>query len=150
MPDLLVDPIDFQKLATDILQSGNGLRFKALGTSMRPFILDGDLVEIEPVKPEELDCGDVILCRLHPYLLVLHRVVAIRDGAYIVQGDALVRPDGIVSSSDIVGRAHRILRDNQPIAINNTGTVLLVRVWLFMAPLRRILLVIFRRLRKMV
>jgi hypothetical protein len=57
MRDLVVPGADFGALAAAILGTGGGLRFRARGGSMSPFIRHGDLLEVRPVDFSALRRG---------------------------------------------------------------------------------------------
>ena len=46
------------------LMRGHTVRFRPRGNSMQPRIRSGQLVTVEPVYPEALSVGDVVLCKV--------------------------------------------------------------------------------------
>ena len=48
----------------EILGRGENMRFRASGGSMMPFLRDGDIVEIAPLR--KVDYGDVVLHLFSP------------------------------------------------------------------------------------
>jgi signal peptidase I len=125
MPSSLIDPEQekaigsdqFTGLAAEILASGSTLRFRARGGSMRPFIQDGDLLEIQPLLDRPVRVGDILLFRYGQHPLLVHRVVQIappssRDPSpgFITQGDAVLRPDGCIPTQAVLGRVASIER----------------------------------------
>ncbi len=138
MPDLLVGFDEFESLAADILQNEMRLRFKARGGSMRPFIRDGDLVEIQRVASGALQRGDVVLCRLENGRLVVHRVIRTGPQDVLIQGDAFSRPDGRVAYSDVLGQVVVIWRQGKALRLNGFWMKIFVSAWLLLAPLRGI------------
>lgn len=70
---------------------------------MSPTLRDGEEVEVRldgaGVRP-----GDVVLF-LDGGFLLLHRVIALRRGALLTQGDGAARPDPPVPRSHLLGRA---------------------------------------------
>lgn len=62
------------------------------GRSMSPALVEGDEVLLSPLVdgPEP---GEVVVMRLGPGTMVLHRVVASRDGVVETRGDACPRSD---------------------------------------------------------
>jgi len=108
----------FAELSAEILQAGAALRFRARGASMAPLVRDGDVLLVRPVTPGAVRVGDVVLCTLGsgaPARVVVHRVVrrlAGPDGCqFMVQGDAVARPDGVIGEAQIYGRVTAIERD---------------------------------------
>jgi signal peptidase I len=146
MPDFLVDFADFNALATSILNEGHHMRFMARGESMRPFIQDGDIVEVQPIELEKLERGDVVLCKLNDDRLVVHRVIQVAPDDVLIQGDALPYPDGRFPYSQVLGRVEMIFRQKKPIQMNMLWMKFLVNVWLVLASIRSVLLRVIHRL----
>jgi hypothetical protein len=84
------------------LAKGWNMRFRPLGGSMAPFMRPGDIVNICPGKSCRI--GDVIIWQCGA-ALILHRVVAKKNGWVITKGDSLGRQDGPVRKEQILGRA---------------------------------------------
>src|SRR5262245_40148745 len=96
-------------LAAPFLRSGSTLRLRARGSSMLPFLRDGDLLEIWPVSPVEIQVGDVICYEPSPGALCLHRVVT-RDGrGFVTRGDALTHVE-VVPAGSVLGRVRAVAR----------------------------------------
>ncbi len=100
----------FIDLAAEILASGSTLRFRARGGSMRPFIQDGDLLEIHPLLDRPVRVGDILLFRYAQHPLLVHRVVRVAPPSsldpspgFITQGDAVLRPDGCIPAQAVLG-----------------------------------------------
>jgi signal peptidase I len=100
-------------LMSDILNRGLPFRFRTKGDSMIPFIKDGDLVTVFPIKGS-LMLGDigVIVNRMtdNP---VVHRIVGIKEEGYIIKGDAVLTPDGLFPAEQILGVVKRIERSGR-------------------------------------
>lgn len=117
MPDLVVSRDELGDLAEALLGEGQGLRFCARGASMRPFIRDGDVLDVRPVGARRLRRGDVVLFRDGEGRLLAHRVVRVGPAGLVVQGDALVWPDGPVGYDQLLGRVSAIERDGKQIPV---------------------------------
>lgn len=99
-------------LAGPFLQRGHTLRLRARGSSMLPFLRDGDVLEIRPVSPVEIRVGDVICYEPSPGELCLHRVVA-RDGrGFVTRGDALTHVE-VVPGASVLGRVRAVERSGR-------------------------------------
>jgi len=112
---------DFIALMRDVLDKGRSVRFQVWGTSMTPFIRDGDVITVAPVSAErDIGLGEVV-AYLQPLptgqWLVVHRVVGRRGSSFHIRADyALgvyclppVRPE------HILGRVVRIERGGKDI-----------------------------------
>jgi GNAT superfamily N-acetyltransferase len=94
---------DFSELSAEVLKGGGLLRFTARGFSMRPFILPGDVLTIEPVDPRTLDAGDVVFYRSAQGRPTAHRLVKkyIQGGqlSLAARGDAVVGPPELLQAN---------------------------------------------------
>jgi len=88
------------------------VRFQARGFSMHPFIRDFDVVTVSPLPRRSLRAGDVIAFR-QPCSgsLVLHRIQRVGPEGFLVRGDNLPAPDGLVSVHDVIGLVTLAERD---------------------------------------
>ncbi len=98
----------FSELMEAVLARGAPFRFQASGFSMFPFIRDDDLITIAP-RPERIRSGEVVAF-VNPCgaKLTVHRVVQVLRAGYLLQGDNLPEPDGVVPHDDILGRVIRV------------------------------------------
>ncbi len=90
------------------LREGQAMRFRPQGGSMAPFLRPGDVVTIAPGT--ECRAGDIVLWQMDE-ALVLHRVVAKRNGRIITKGDSLGGLDASVTREQVLGRA--VARERQ-------------------------------------
>ena len=108
VPDLAINGQGLVALATALLGAGAALRFRARGSSMEPFILDGDVLTVEPATIAAVRVGDVILHKLGPGAPVAHRVLKkiCKAGACfaLARGDAQRAHLDRVASADLLGR----------------------------------------------
>ena len=144
MADRELDFTEFEGLASQVLATGSALRFQVRGTSMSPFIRNGDIVAI---SPGNLRPGQVILCRLSGGRLVVHRVVKVLLDVLQVQGDALLYSDGLVGFSSVLGRVTSINRGSNQISLDSFAYNLFIRLWLWLTPVRRYLFRVIRLFR---
>jgi len=117
MPDLAVSLDELGGLAAALLGEGQGLRFCARGASMRPFIRDGDVLDVRPVDVRRLRRGDVVLFRDGEDRLLAHRVVRVSRAGLATQGDALARSDGVIEYDRLLGRVCSVERGGRQIAV---------------------------------
>lgn len=96
----------FAGLMEAVLDKGARFRFAAAGCSMSPFIRDGDVVTVAPLR---VRTGDVVAF-MSPEngKLTVHRVVHAAADGYLVKGDNAPVPDGRVSRASIIGRVVRV------------------------------------------
>ena len=140
MPQRRLDSAAFAELASDILAGDHILRFEATGGSMRPFIWDGDTLEVRAVNPDELRRGDIVLCRLASGRLVAHRVTQVSQSALVTHGDALFAPDGGIAPAAVMGRVCAVTHKAQRYSTNTALIHTLALLWIALVPLRQPLL----------
>ena len=132
---------DFFDFAAQILSRGNGLRVRARGWSMYPFIRHGDVIEVEPVEASAVRVGDVIFCRDEVDRFVTHRVVkrgkAHSQGALVTKGDWTSRADPLVHPEQVLGRVVAIERGAKRIRLNTRMQRLTQVLWARISPYSR-------------
>jgi len=108
---------DLTLLIRDVLARGASFRFLARGSSMWPFILEGDVVTLSPLNGEPPRIGEVVAFS-HPRAkgLCIHRIVEIRGEKYLIGGDNNRRPDGVFAISDLLGRVTRVERNGKTLS----------------------------------
>jgi len=94
---------DFASIAHGVLGRGRALRFKAKGRSMSPFIQNGDVLEVVPVKGK-INLGDIVLyCSSHGNPIV-HRVIRRGKESVTTKGDSVSSSDQPLLSKQVLGR----------------------------------------------
>jgi hypothetical protein len=98
-------------LARDVLGQGAGLRFRAHGGSMRPFVRDGDTLTVAPMAslPDDPRTGDVFAFE-RAGRVVAHRVIRAGEAGFLFKGDCLAQPDGWFPRAALLGRVVRVER----------------------------------------
>jgi uncharacterized repeat protein (TIGR01451 family) len=93
----------FRDLSEAVLREGHAVQFEVQGESMRPNLLDGDVVMVSPASLSELNPGDVAFTE-NPDRLLVHRVTGIdvSSGAVATRGDAGLESD--TPSTKVYGR----------------------------------------------
>ncbi len=113
-PKLEVVPNDeLAALMQAVLAKGGRFRFQATGSSMRPFIREGDVLTVEPLAgPARL--GEVVVCvQADGGRLMVHRVVRVGRTGWLTKGDQARQADGWVEQPGLVGRVVRVERQGQ-------------------------------------
>jgi signal peptidase len=85
------------------LERGRRVRLTVNGSSMLPFIRDGDTVELEPLHSAP-QLGDVVLAERTDGRHVVHRVVRVRGDTFFLRGDAQLFREGPFASSAALSR----------------------------------------------
>ena len=93
-----------QEILDALLSRGAPARFQARGFSMYPCIRDLDVVTVSPLPGRSLRAGDIIAFRQPASgSLVLHRILRAEPDGFLVRGDNLATPDGLVPPADVLG-----------------------------------------------
>ncbi len=138
----------FEVLAAEVLAQGHAIRFRAHGSSMRPFLRDGDSLEIQPLRGGAFRCGEILLYRQAGGRLLVHRVARVRGGQLLMQGDALPAPDGWIGVEQVLGKAVIRYRRGKRLDLTAPGWLGAGRLWAFLGPLRLWLLALWGARRK--
>ncbi|MBE3126270.1 MAG: S24/S26 family peptidase [Acidobacteria bacterium] len=94
-----------------VLDKGKPFRFEARGTSMHPFIRDGDVVTVVPLAGPDPRPGDVAAF-VQPGTsgVRVHRIVKVAAGRYFLKGDNALDADGALARDMILGLVVRLER----------------------------------------
>lgn len=138
------------ELMKAILARDVPVRFRAVGSSMEPFIQSGDVITVAPLHKHRPRIGEVVAF-IHPEnkKLVVHRVVAMKADAFVIQGDSSHHfPDEPVSKENLIGSVTQLWREGRKVRLGLGPERLLIaflsrRGWLILLRER---LVVFKRL----
>lgn len=98
-----------------LLEQGVSCTFEARGSSMNPFIKNGDLITISPLFCSAPEIGEVVAFRDPADRLLVHRVVGKKRQGYLIKGDNVENPDGVIQSENILGRLTAVRRNGRKI-----------------------------------
>jgi hypothetical protein len=115
---------NFHALCEQLLASGHSARFSASGQSMRPTILDGDILTVEPVAAAETRRGQILLVRSDGKLRA-HRVVTTHP-VLITRGDAGLENDPPVEA--VLGQVTALQRGSKTVSLQGYPRVLRQRL----------------------
>lgn len=139
MREIGLKPLELNDLAINLLRNGHHIRFRARGQSMRPFVHNGDVLEVQPLCESLIKRGDIVLYASddHP---VVHRVVATREKdcqVYIItQGDASSFPDSETSLNQIYGRVIWVERNGRRMSTDSIVWIVVSRMWISLGRFR--------------
>jgi signal peptidase len=108
------------ELMEAVLEKGGVFRLHARGTSMIPFLRDGDVLTVAPFGNRPPLLGEVVAfsdpaSKRSP--LVVHRIVGRHKTGFVVQGDGNGCAPEIVSPENIVGMLVKAERDGRPLQL---------------------------------
>lgn len=91
------------------LEQGKTVSFRPRGLSMSGKIESGQLCTMEPVDPQTLHVGDLVLCKVNRYQY-LHLIKAI-DGQRYQIGNNRGRINGWISANSVYGKCVKVRID---------------------------------------
>ena len=148
MQNNIVLPNGFLSVAEEELRNGHSVRLHADGQSMFPFIrgLD-DEIEIEPLAPDTpLQPMAVYFYRWNGQYMV-HRYIGEHNGLCVMLGDGNYCRTEEVPRCDISGKVRHIYRKDGSIQdCEDPNWLNKGKQWVWLRPLRRIILPVWRRL----
>ena len=110
-----------------------------VGASMMPLLRQRrDIIEIRAKGPERCKRYDVILYKVGE-TYILHRVLAVRDGYYVVAGDNNAFLEH-VTDSQVLGVMVRVIRDGHDVTPDGALYRAYVHLWCDCFPVRAALL----------
>ena len=124
----------------DVIERDGRLVYTNVGDSMRPLIRqDRDILIIE--KPQgRLKKYDVPLYKRDNGQYVLHRVLKVREGDYVICGDNRYSKEYGITDRHIIGVLTAVVRDGKEIPITDLRYRLYVHLWCDLFPLRTVIL----------
>ncbi len=116
------------------------------GVSMSPLLRDRrDTIAVTP-SAERLKKYDVALYR-RGEKYVLHRVIKVQPGSYVIRGDNCIMRE-YIEDSEILGKLTEIYRADKKVNMQGAGYKLYSRLIVFLHPFVTVKLVIKAKLRK--
>lgn len=116
---------EFSDISTQILNNGCSFSFKAHGSSMYPFICDGDILTVKQVEYSSLKAGDIAFYKSSDERLIVHRVVDKKLQSnklmLLMRGDSVFNNDGWIYSDQVLGKVVSIQRDKKFIQLDQVG-----------------------------
>ena len=114
------------------------------GSSMRPFLKEGDTVFVSPLSSPP-GKGQIILYRRPGGRYILHRVLSKKGGAYSALGDAQLIPEHGILPSQIIGCAAAADRCGRRITPSSPVWKFYTAVKFLLYPFQRALYMLHRR-----
>jgi len=134
-----------------LLAEGRQAAFTVTGMSMWPFLCHGrDRVVLNVCTPEALRVGDIVLFQTEQGHYLLHRVTDLRPGQFQTTGDGNYFRDGWFSNDCILGQVIRFVRKGKYVDCCSLKYKILCRFWMFLFPVRKLIFVIWFRIRKFI
>lgn len=104
------------ELVAEVAREFGEVRFRAIGFSMMPVILPGDVLTVRRCGVADLRPEDVILYRRNE-ALVAHRIVRMDEDRLITRGDSVRHEDSPIGEPEIVGQVVSVDRRGRAISL---------------------------------
>ena len=130
------------------LERGQSVRLTTNGSSMLPFIHDGETVELVPPR-SSLMRGDIVLAQSAEDRYVLHRIVRVEGDAVYLSGDAQKHSEGPLPRQAVLGLAVAAIRHGRVRVLDRGGWHWAGLVWMRSGWLGFYLLQLALRLRRL-
>ena len=128
-----------------LVNEGQRVVLPVKGNSMLPFIIGGR-ESVELVKPETIAVGDVVLAWINGNRFVVHRIIRIEGNKVQLMGDGNLTAEEYCQISDVKARAEYVITPHCKRRYLYTPQRLrFSRFWSKLLPVRRWILVIYRR-----
>ena len=121
-------------LVRDILLEGKSVRVQVQGQSMLPFFRSGSTVTIKPIEKKDFKKLAVVFADAGNHF-VIHRIISIEGNLVTLLGDGNIVGTETMLEEKVYGIVHC-----SPLHL------FFARIWLWMRPLRRYPLAVFRRI----
>lgn len=120
-------------IARDTLLEGSTVRIAVNGESMLPFFRSGSTILLRPVREEDIRKYNVVMADAG-HAFVVHRIVKVDDNKITLLGDGNIYGTESVSRDKIYG-----------VVDCSALHLFFAKIWLWLRPVRRFPLAIFRR-----
>lgn len=121
-------------IVRDTLLEGKTVRVAVNGQSMLPFFRSGSTITLRPVREEDIRKYGVVMADAG-HAFVVHRIIDVKGDAVTLLGDG-----------NIYG-TEQVLRDKIYGVVDCSALhIFLAKIWLWLRPVRRFPLAIFRRI----
>jgi hypothetical protein len=121
-------------IVRDTLLEGHTVRVSVNGESMLPFFRSGSTITLRPVREEDIRKYNVVMADAG-HAFVVHRIIAIDNEIVTLLGDGNIYGTERVTRDKIYGTV-----DCSPLHR------FCAKIWLWMRPVRRFPLAVFRRI----
>ncbi len=137
---------DISPVIEECLNLGKQVRLTVIGTSMFPLLghlRDSAILE----KQTSYEKYDVIFYRRKDGACVLHRIIGVKNGAFVLCGDYQTEPEYPIYPEQVLGKMVQFLRKGKQCSADSFGLRCYSVLWCAVRPLRPKLLRLAIKLR---
>ena len=138
---------ELMPMIEDSFRQGLTVTLPITGNSMRPlFRHKRDSVVLSACDPHSLKRGDVPLYRRDDGRYVLHRIVRVHSDTYTLTGDAQWQLETGLPKENVLAVMTGFIRKGKAVDCRNFGYRIYVTVWMWLRPLRPLIVRVWRAL----
>ncbi len=120
-------------IVRDTLLEGKTVRVAVKGESMLPFFRSGSTITLRPVRKEDIRKYNVVMADAG-HAFVVHRIIEVGEESVTLFGDGNIKGTECVSHDKVYG-----------VVDCSALHLFFAKIWLWLRPIRRYPLAIFRR-----
>ncbi len=133
----LIPNVELFSAARDVLLEGKSVRIAVNGESMLPFFRSGSTITLRPLQEGDIRKYNVVMADAG-HAFVVHRIIEVNEKNVLLFGDGNIKRGERVALDKVYGvvdcsRIH----------------IFFAKIWLWMLPIRRYPLAIFRRVMRL-
>lgn len=144
---ILDNSIIFPEIAKLILE-GQTVTLRAKGKSMLPFIKNDDIVKLS--RYDKLELYDIVLANVGRNKYVLHRIIKIDDNQFTLMGDGNISGCEECPLGNILAVAVSVIKDKKEYDCKSNTYVKWAKIWVYLRPIRKYLLALYKLFSKLV
>ena len=112
-----ISNIDFSPLLEEMLEQRKKVQISLSGLSMFPFLMHGDIVQIDSIDLEKLNRGDVVVYKIDDKWIA-HRLIKHnrKKNLYYMRGDSRIVKDIPIKPEQIKGVVSKIIKSRWKLA----------------------------------
>lgn len=129
----LIPNVELFSAARDVLLEGKRVRIAVKGESMLPFFRSGSTITLRPLREGDIRKYNVVMADTG-HAFVVHRIIKVETNEVLLFGDGNIKRGERVSRDKIYG-----------IVDCSKLHIFFAKIWLWLRPVRRYPLAIFRR-----
>lgn len=119
------------------IKQGKYVTIRVKGSSMLPFLKEGNRVSLKSFHAGDLTKGIIVLANVHGQM-ILHRVVRFDKTKIYLAGDGNVAKHEAVNYGDVIATALSVYRGETEVKLNQRRWRYLGQIWYWMRPIRRL------------
>lgn len=127
----------------ELIQNGRQVKINISGSSMQPFLSDGDVILLDNIKLEHIKIGTVILGKYNG-AYVLHRVIKKSENFVFIAGDNNLSQIEKIEANDVLAIAIKLIKIDKTINLTSKYFRCLGILWYSLRPFRKVYFKLFK------